>query len=125
MRVLAMLHLYSPQHNAGAETTAHALLRSLIQRGHHVVVQLSMPHPMYTTGPYVYDGVPVYPYQDQADPIRWLSAADGKPDLIVTHLKDTLRASFLGAQYGVPVITLMHNAHGKSKADLQIGRAHV
>lgn len=118
MRVLAMLHLYAPQHNAGAETTAHQLLKKLVERGHQVVVQCSMPHPMYVTGPYTYEGVNVYPYVNQADPLRWLEMAD-KPHLIVTHLKDTLRASFLAQQHKIPVVTMMHNNHGKSKADLR------
>jgi len=118
VRILAMLHLYAPQHNAGAETTAHQLLKKLVQRGHQVVVQCSMPHPMYVTGPYTFEGVNVYPYVDHIDPLRWLEMPD-KPDLIVTHLKDTLRASFLGRQFGVPVVTMMHNNHGKSKADLR------
>lgn len=118
MRVLAMLHLYAPQHNAGAETTAHQLLKKLVRCGHEVVVQLSMPHPMYVTGPYVYDDVRVFPFTGPEDPLRWLDMVD-KPHLIVTHLKDTLRASILGDMHKIPVVTLMHNAHGKSKADLR------
>ena len=118
MRVLAMLHLYAPQHNAGAETTAHQLLKKLVERGHQVVVQLSMAHAMYVTGPYMYEGVSVYPYVDQADPLRWLDMPD-KPDLIVCHLSNVLRASILGDMHKIPVVTLMHNALGKSKADLR------
>lgn len=121
MRVLACLHLYAPHHNAGAETTAHQLLKKLAQRGHQCVVQCSMPHPMYVTGPYDYEGVSIYPYVDQADPLRWLAAPEGKPDLIVTHLKDTLRASILGDIHKIPVINLMHNTHGKTKADCRWG----
>jgi glycosyltransferase involved in cell wall biosynthesis len=118
MRVLAMLHLYAPQHNAGAETTAHQLLKKLVECGHQVVVQLSMAHAMYVTGPYMYEGVSVYPYVDQADPLRWLDMPD-KPDLIVCHLSNVLRASILGDMHKIPVVTLMHNALGKSKADLR------
>lgn len=119
MRVLALLHLYLPRHCAGAETTAHQLLKKLVEHGHQVVVQLSMLHPMYVTGPYTYEGVNVYPYVDQADPLRWLEHPDGKPDLIITHLSNTLRASILGKIHNIPVITLCHNTHGKTKADLR------
>lgn len=119
MRVLAMVHLYAPQHNAGAETTAHALLKRLVERGHQVVVQLSMPHPMYVTGTYTYDGISVYPYVDQSDPLRWLNQPKGKPDIIVTYLMNTLRASILGKMYKIPVVTLMHNEHHKSRMDLR------
>jgi glycosyltransferase involved in cell wall biosynthesis len=118
VRILAMLHLYAPQHNAGAETTAHQLLKKLVECGHQVVVQLSMAHAMYVTGPYMYEGVPVYPYVDQADPLRWLDMPE-KPDLIICHLSNVLRASILGEMHKIPVVTLMHNALGKSKADLR------
>jgi glycosyltransferase involved in cell wall biosynthesis len=120
VRVLFMVHLWMPQHNAGAETTAGALAKKLVQRGHQVVVQLSMAHPMYVTGPYVYEGISVYPYVDQADPLRWVQM-NPKPDLIVTHLKDTLRASILGKMYQIPVINLMHNDHYKCRMDLRHG----
>jgi glycosyltransferase involved in cell wall biosynthesis len=118
MRVLFMVHLWLPRHCAGAETTAAAFAKKLVDHGHQVVVQCSMPHPMYVVGPYTYEGVQVYPYQDQTDPLRWLTP-ENKPDLIVTHLKDTLRASILGDMHKIPVITLVHNTHGKTKADLR------
>lgn len=120
MRVLCCAHLWLPQHCAGAEATAHQLVKKLVQRGHQVVVQLSMAHPMYVTGSYVYEGVSVFPYVDQYDPLRWVQM-DPKPDLIVTHLKDTLRASILGKMYGIPVITAMHNDHYKCRMDLRHG----
>lgn len=124
MRVLAMLHLYAPHHNAGAETTAHELLRRLVDRGHEVVVQLSMAHPMFHTGPYVYEGVRVFPYVDKVDPLRWVEG-DDPPDLIVAHLSDVLRASVLGEMFKIPVVVLLHNGHVKSFADLRHGAGLV
>lgn len=124
MRVLAMLHLYTPQHNAGAETTAHQLLKALVRGGHHASVQLSQVHPMFDTGPYTYEGVNVFPYRDQADPLRWIES-DQPPDLIVSHLENTIRASILGKMHGIPSVALMHNNHGKSKADLRWGAGLV
>lgn len=118
MRVLAMLHLYPPRHNAGGDITAHILLRELVRRGHQVVVQLSMVHPMHVTGPYTYEGVNVYPYQSPEDPLKWLNLEE-KPDIIVSHLMNTLRASILGDIYKIPMISLVHNTHGKTKADLR------
>lgn len=120
MRVLFMVHLWLPQHCAGAETTAAAFAKKLIDDGHHVTIQLSMPHPMYVTGPYMHEGSAVYPYVDQDDPLRWLTP-ENKPDLIVTYLMNTLRASILGKMHGIPVITLMHNDHMKSRHDLKHG----
>lgn len=115
-----MLHLYTPHHNAGAETTAHQLLKRLVDRGHQVVVQLSQTHPMFVTGPYTYEGVNVYPRQGKEDPLRWIDS-EQPPELIVSHLENTLRASILGDMHKIPTVTLMHNAHTKSKADLRWG----
>lgn len=120
MRVLAMLHLYCPYHNAGAETTAHQLLKRLIDRGHQVAVQLSRQHEQIGTDPYVYDGVTVWPYRANDDPLRWLMS-DEPPQLIIAHLENTLRAAILGDMYKVPVVVLMHNSFEKSRADLRWG----
>lgn len=120
MRVLFMVPLWMPNHNAGAETTAGAFAGTLASLGHQVSVQLSIAHPMFATGPYTYDGVSVYPYVDQYDPLRWLDMPD-KPDLIVCYLSDTLRASILGDMHGIPVVVLMHNGHLKSMTDLRWG----
>lgn len=118
MRVLALLHLYPPRHSAGGDVTAHILLRELVRQGHQVVVQCTMPHPMHTSGPYHYEDVPVFPYTGQDDPLRWLNQ-DEKPHVIVTHLLSALRASYLGQIYNIPVITLVHNDHHKTRHDLK------
>lgn len=115
-----MVHLWLPNHCAGAETTAAAFAKKLVEQGHQVTVQLSMPHPMYITGPYMHEGSAIYPYVDQADPLRWLTP-ENRPDLIVTYLMNTLRASILGKMHKIPVVTLMHNEHMKSRHDLKHG----
>lgn len=120
MRVLFLCHLWLPQHCAGAETTAAAFAKKLVEQGHQVTVQLSMPHPMYVTGPYMHEGSAIYPYVDQVDPLRWLTP-ENKPDLIVTYLMNTLRASILGNMHKIPVVTLMHNEHMKCRHDLKHG----
>ncbi len=121
MRVFCMAHLWLPRHCAGAEVMSNELLKALVKRGHQVTVQLSMPHPMFTSGPYMHEGVAVYPYVDQRDPLRWMEHPDGKPDLIITYLMNTLRASYLAQQYNIPVVTIMHNDHLKSRHDLKHG----
>jgi glycosyltransferase involved in cell wall biosynthesis len=118
MRVLCCAHLWLPRHCAGAEVMSNEMLKALVARGHKCVVQLSMPHPMFVSGPYVHDDISVYPYVDQYDPLRWLTP-ENKPDLIVTYLMNTLRASILGKMHGVPVVTIMHNEHMKSRHDLK------
>jgi hypothetical protein len=109
-----MLHLYAPHHCAGAEMAAHALLRALVTRGHTVDVTLSRVH----TGiaePYTVDGVTVYPHRDKGDPFRWLADPRRRPDVIVTHLENTERASVLGGIYRVPVVHLLHNTFDATK----------
>jgi glycosyltransferase involved in cell wall biosynthesis len=108
VRVLAMLHLYTPHHNAGAELATHGLLRALVEAGHTVDVVLSRSHAEITE-PYTYQGVTVHPHRDKADPIRWLVDDTRAPDVIVTHLENTDRAAILGRMYHTPVVQVMHN----------------
>lgn len=120
MRVLCCAHLWLPHHCAGAEVMSSELLKALVASGHQCSVQLSTPHPMFATGPYTYEGVTVFPYQDQYDPIRWVES-EHPPDLIVTYLENTLRASILGDMHKIPVAVIVHNGHSKSFADLRWG----
>jgi glycosyltransferase involved in cell wall biosynthesis len=121
MHVLAMLHLYTPHHNAGAEMATHALLRTLVDSGHDVDVLLSRKHPEFTE-PYTYDGVRVHPYRDKADPLRWLTDENRRPHLLVTHLENTDRASILGDMYRVPVAHIQHNTFTATRLATAMGR---
>lgn len=109
MRVLAMLHWYTPHHNAGAEMMAHAMLRALAAAGHRVDVLLSRSHPEIVE-PYEIDGVHVHPRRDKGDPFRWIIGPD-RADVIVAHLECSERALILGRTYRVPVVILAHNTH--------------
>lgn len=111
MRVLAMFHLYTPYHNAGAEMMAHAMLRALVQAGHEVEVVLSRDHPEIGE-PYAIDGVRVHPHVDAKDPMRFLVGGD--IDLIVSHLENGDRAIFLGERFGVPAVFIAHNTFGQT-----------
>jgi glycosyltransferase involved in cell wall biosynthesis len=122
VRVLAMLHLYTPHHNAGAEMMTHALLRALVQAGHEVDVLLSRDHHQIRE-PYVHEGIHVFPHQDNADPFRWFTDPARRPHLVVTHLENTERATILGNQYGVPVVHLCHNTFDDTKWALLRGPA--
>lgn len=117
MRVLAMLHLYSPHHCAGAEMMMHALLVSLVDAGHTVDVILSREH-QGVTDPYTLDGVTVHPRQDKGDPLRWLGDPDRRPDVLVTHLENTDRATILGHVYRVPTVHVCHNTFDSTKIAL-------
>lgn len=99
MRILMLAHQWIPQHNAGAEVMAHAMLRALVLRGHEVDVTLSRQ----TGEPYVLDGVRLWP---GSDPRCRVSNAD----VIVTHLEQTAVAGMLGRWHDVPVVQILHNA---------------
>jgi len=45
VKVLAYVHAYVPDHMAGAETTLHDLLRSLVAAGHQCSVLISRESP--------------------------------------------------------------------------------
>jgi glycosyltransferase involved in cell wall biosynthesis len=122
VRVLAMLHLYTPVHNAGAELMAHAMLRSLAAAGHQVDVILSRDH-YEIREPYTHDGVTVHPRRHKGDPLQWIADPRRRPDVIVTHLENTERASVLGQQHNIPVIHLLHNTFEQTKRDLRRGPA--
>ncbi|WP_435610076.1 glycosyltransferase family 4 protein [Streptomyces sp. C10-9-1] len=119
MRVLAMLHAYPPEHNAGAEWAAHSLLRELAARGHQVDVLLS--HGREVSAGYTLHGVEVHPHRDKGDPGPWMSGPR-RADVIVTHLECTARASILGGLNRIPVVHLLHNTYEKSKTWLVKGR---
>lgn len=116
MRILAMLHLFPPHHNAGAERMVLAMLRALVKRGHEVDVLLSQRHPEIT-GPYELDGIRVHPHRGKEDPFRFLSDAD----VIVTHLENTPRAAALGESFRVPVVKVVHNTFTATRQQLLRG----
>lgn len=98
MRFLMLAHRWTPEHNAGAEIMAQAMLRALVLRGHEVDVTLSDQ----TGDPYVLDGVRVWP---GVDPRCHL----GNADVVVTHLQQTGVASMLARWAGKPVVHILHN----------------
>lgn len=99
-----MPHFYVPYRNAGSETMLHAMCKRLIQAGHEVVVWATVlpDAPPF----YEYEGVPVYVtnvvYARQM--IRgW------KPDVIISHHDNTMRAARVSQQDNIPFVFLMHN----------------
>ncbi|TMS00185.1 glycosyltransferase family 4 protein [Nonomuraea basaltis] len=119
MRVLAMLHLYPPAGNAGAEWAMHTLLAALVTAGHDVDVLMIEPH-REMSEPYTLDGVRVHPRRGKGDPFEWL-LSDRAPHVIVTHLMNTPRATVLGEMYGIPVVHVLHNDHDHERSWLVRG----
>lgn len=121
MRVLAVLHLAPPHHNAGAELMVWPMLRALVRCGHDVSVQLTKHRPAYT-GPYEYQGVRVVPVG--APDVLWRQCTGPQPpDLLITHLDPSVQAVCVAQLAGIPLVQVMHNTHEASKANLARGAA--
>jgi glycosyltransferase involved in cell wall biosynthesis len=100
MRILTLAHQWIPEHCAGAEVMLHGMLRALADRGHDVTVQLSRQEGER----YDLDGVKVYPLPER----RTSELIDGV-DVLVTHLENTPRATYLGKWNDIPVVQVLHN----------------
>ena len=101
-----MFHAYPPTHNAGAEWMTHTMLRHLVDNGHHVEVLLSQP--AAASDDYEFEGVNVSAWRGKGDPIERM-AATPRPDVIITHLENTPRASILAGQAKIPTVHILHN----------------
>lgn len=117
MRVLALVHRYVPAHCAGAETMLHSMLRALAGQGHHVQAVLSAQGGQ----PYELDGVQVAPARSKRDVFAHLPTAD----VLVSHLMNTPRATFLGNWNEVPVVLVHHNTLLPTKRALLTAQARV
>ncbi|MEU5976386.1 glycosyltransferase family 4 protein [Streptomyces sp. NPDC047315] len=102
LRVVARVHAYPPQHNAGAEWMLHEMLRSLVARGHSCEVWLSQ----WTgeTEARDVDGVHVVP----AGLGEWQPAV-AAASVVVSHLECVPETASLARGYGVPMVVLCHN----------------
>lgn len=98
MRLLAIVHLYTPLHNAGAELMLHAILTDFIGRGDEATVVF----PDLRT-PYSYDGVLV------GGVPRDLAGLAREHDVVVTHLDRTVAAVHAARAADRPIVHLLHN----------------
>jgi glycosyltransferase involved in cell wall biosynthesis len=120
MRILAMAHAYVPGHNAGAETTLHALLRHLAARGHDVHVVLSRPMAGFDKD-YIYAGVQVHPWRGDADVVPYFTHSSKRADVVIAHLENTMRAAALADIYKMPMVHVIHNTHQFTKGAFRRG----
>ncbi len=104
MRVLARVHLFPPEHCAGAEMMLVELLKALIARGHQCEVHLSRF--CAARAPYVLDGIEVYP-RETAD---WQDRAS-KADVLLTHLDNTSTVISAALAFRKPLVQVLHNTH--------------
>jgi glycosyltransferase involved in cell wall biosynthesis len=103
LNVVARLHAYPPDHNAGAEWMVHEMLRALVQRGHRATVWLSQW--AETREPYDVDGVHVMPDGSGGN----FALAAARADALVSHLESVPYAAALARGHGVPLIVVCHN----------------
>jgi glycosyltransferase involved in cell wall biosynthesis len=108
MNILARVHLYPPNHCAGAEMMLHELLKALVARGHRVQVHLSRFCP--ARAPYVRDGVEIFP-RATAD---WQAEAS-KADVLMTHLDNTSTVISAALLYDKPLVQVLHNTHAPTR----------
>lgn len=99
MRVSARLPQYPPSSRVGAFLATHALLASLVGRGHQVEVSTYVPGPIKHS--YLIDGVYVHPM------VPWPELAK-RADLVVSHLGDDQEASTWATHHGVPSVRMVH-----------------
>lgn len=101
--VVARVHAYLPTHQAGAETTLHALLRALVEHGHRVEVWLTR----YSTyrAPYEVEGVRVVPFASRTDFAERARVAD----VVISHLHSVGNAAALTRGFGSKLVVLAHN----------------
>lgn len=104
MKIVLYLHLFPPEHNAGSETTVHAAMRAMVQRGHRVQVICDRSQ----TAPYTIDGIEVVrpPRRNQQN---WLRSFVADCDLLTTHLDLTSLAMQLALATKKPLVHFVHN----------------
>lgn len=97
LRILAWVHLYPPDHCAGAEMMLHEILLGLKRLGHDVSVYLD------SSSVDEWEGVRIYT-QETADP----SSLIDSHDIIFTHL-DRTRTVVMTNSGRRPLVHLIHN----------------
>jgi len=101
LRVLAVIHMAPPHHNAGAEMMIHTLLRHLVRNGHEVRVLLSRT----PEREYVHEGVTYSRGVTRHELARWFRWCT----VAVTHLDLTRTASSMAIANRKPLAHIVHN----------------
>lgn len=98
VKIVAVVHGYFPNHNAGAEAMLHQILFDLKKRGHEVRVVTRDP------GATEYEGIPIFQVgsKQETEAYRW-------SDIVFTHLDLTRYAVQNARRYGKRIVHLVHN----------------
>lgn len=105
MKIAAYFHLFPPEHCAGSETTTHAALRAMVNRGHGVTVICDRSR----NAPYDIDGIKVV-RPPRRGVQSWLAHVCGDADLLLTHLDLTREAMQLSLDLRKPLAHFVHNS---------------
>lgn len=97
LKILAVVHGYFPNHNAGAEAMLHQILIDLKEKGHEVRVITRNP------GAESYEGIPIFEIgKKESEHLRWCN-------VIFTHLDFTRYAVGLATTNRKHIVHLVHN----------------
>lgn len=99
MKVLAIVHLYQPVHNAGAEAMLHQILLGMQELGHEAVVACKTPVVDE------YEGVKLIDIEDLALVKEHVNDCD----VVFTHLDFTQMAIRFARSRFKPIVHLIHN----------------
>lgn len=116
MRVVAMLHYSVPYRMAGSETMANTMLQALGEAGHEVHVCTSeMPE-----GPSMYTHGAVTVHCRRGVKASADCAMRMRPDVLVSHHQDAVKAIMLGKRLGVPSVFIQHNTFAVDQQSLRL-----
>lgn len=112
--IVAYVHAYvGMNHNAGAETTLHDILKHLVSEGWNATVVIKPERFSFLTGKaessgeYWIDGVHVVRGEDKRTLLHYLP----KADVTISHLECSEHLHILSKKYKIPTIHLVHNTH--------------
>ncbi|MEU5900551.1 MULTISPECIES: glycosyltransferase family 4 protein [Streptomyces] len=115
LKIVARVHAFPPEHNAGAEHMLVSMLRPLVERGHDVSVWLSRYGQAHKE--YEYRGIKVIPLESRLD----FSSAVRRADVLLAHLETVPSTASLARGYGKPLVVVCHNTHRPTFRDMAAG----
>lgn len=99
MKIICLVHLYVPTHNAGAEVMLHQILNRFLLRGHDITVFCGKPSVNE------YDGIKIKDINDRKLCYQMVSNCD----VVITHLDKTGLAMQLCNFHKKPIVHIIHN----------------
>ncbi|MFI8872494.1 glycosyltransferase family 4 protein [Streptomyces sp. NPDC055243] len=115
LKIVARVHAFPPEHNAGAEHMLVSMLRPLVERGHDVQVWLSRYGQAHKE--YEYRGIQVIPLESRLD----YPTAVRRADVVLAHLETVPPTASQARGYGKPLVVVCHNTHKPTFRDAAAG----